>query len=476
MAVMRPADVVEMAHGYMPSFLRQREKANALDVWARGKQHEHPSELYMPDEVERSTGSEYLDLAGRAPAPWLPLIVTSLLQTIHLQGVRREGVDGNLRSWTTWQENRFDAKQIQLYRSVFDHGLAFVEAWPGQTRFSSERTAIWRPLSARKMAAFFREHGEEYPEVTIEAEPYEAKDAYGNIEHGWQVQVLDEQAKHYLSCKSDGLELKEWTYISYDEHNLGFVPVIQYDFQTDLDGRTMGQIEPFIPLARRIDQDTFDRLIVQRFGAWKVRYIAGLMRPEGMDDATYRAELARLRVGDFLVGESADTKFGTLEETQLAGFIAAGDSDLRTLSATSQTPPHHMLGLSSNMQAESLAAAEGGLQRKSIMTKTGFGERHEQLFRTSAWIRGDRQEANAFDMQVRWRDMELRSLSQAADAFGKLATQVGVPQEMLFEMIPNWTDQDVARAKQLVESGAVDRLIAELEAQANVRQPQVAAR
>jgi hypothetical protein len=93
------------------------------------------------------------------------------------------------------------------------------------------------------------------------------------------------------------------------------------------------------------------------------------------------------------------------------------------------------------------------------MVKTGMGEMIEKLGRTSAFINGDLDEARAFDMQTRWRDHEVRSMSQAADALGKYATQVGVPMEMLFEMVPGWTDMDVKRALELVESGKADAIM-----------------
>ena len=54
------------------------------------------------------------------------------------------------------------------------------------------------------------------------------------------------------------------------------------------------------------------------------------------------------------------------------------------------------------------------------------------------------------------------SMSQAAGGLGKLAVQVGVPLEMLWERIPGWTDTDVERAKELVESGELEKLLAEL--------------
>lgn len=71
-----------------------------------------------------------------------------------------------------------------------------------------------------------------------------------------------------------------------------------------------------------------------------------------------------------------------------------------------------------------------------------------------------------FGMQTRWRDMEGGMLSQAADAMSKLATQVGVPHQMLWEKyLPNWTDTDTARALDLIGSGAVDDLFDRILAQ-----------
>lgn len=458
---MRPDGVISLAHTYFPAFLRQKEHADMLDPWGRGMQD--PADLNVPGQTATS---EYEDRADMARSPWLSLIITSLAQTIFLEGVRMPGESKNLESWRAWQENDFDEKQIPLYRAAFTHGTAAVVALPGRNRLTGDKTVLWTPRSARKMAVFFSDDDPEWPQLAIYADEQNLQGSFGNIEGGFAVRIYDDMAVHYLECKGNGLDLKDWTYITYDLHEVGLCPVVEYPNQTDLDGNAMGEVEPLIPLARRIDQDVFDRLIVQRYGAWKVRYVTGLVRPQGVTDEQYLATLKKLSVGDFLASDNKDTKFGQLDEMDLDRLIKAGDADLRTLSAVSQTPPHHMLGLSSNMQAESLAAATAGLTAKSHDRKTVFSTRHERLMRLTAKIMGNQTEMRAFDMQVRWKDMETRSLSQAADALGKLSTQVGVPQEMIFEMIPNWNDSDVQRALRLVQSGAVDKLMAELAAQA----------
>lgn len=459
--VMKKDAVRGLAHESMPSFLRQRERTLYLDKWYRGQPIEGEGP-YRPRHAE--INDEYVDLAERSPTPWLRLVVGSTAQAIFLEGVRASGSSENLEAWSTWQENGMDAKQGSLYRAVLAHGLAYATALPGESRFGGGRTARYRAFSAKTFAAFYDyDEDEDYPVFGMHCEPYATKTPTG-IEEGFLVRLIDEDAIHYLECRGEGTDLKDWRYISYDEHGLRVAPIVRYHNLLDLEGQSVGEVEPLIPLAKRIDQDTFDRLIVQRFGAWKVRYIAGMAKPTTEQQATLQA--MRLQVQDILISTNDQTKFGTLEETQLAGFIAARDADIRDFAAISQTPPHYLLGSLINLSAEALAAAEASLMRKITERKIGFGESHEHLMRLGAFIKGNTTEARAFDLEVRWRDMESRSMAQAADALGKLVTMVGVPPEMAFEMVPTWTDTDVARAKELVESGRIDALIATLEGQA----------
>ena len=200
---------------------------------------------------------------------------------------------------------------------------------------------------------------------------------------------------------------------------------------------------------------------MQRFASWVVRTISGMAEPKDAADA--EATKLRLKVEDILVADSPDTKFGSLPATPLDGFIKAHEDDIKALAAVSQTPPHHLLGQMANLSAEALAAAEASLTRKVEERRTMLGESWEQLLRLAAHVTGDEEAAGDFASQVRWRDTESRSLAQAADALGKLATMLGVPVEMLWEQIPGWTQQDVDRAKGLRTAGTpVDRIVAEL--------------
>lgn len=443
---------IAMAHRYFPSVLRQREEVEKLDKWHRGEQE---GTLWMPNEAS----DEYKGLGQVSTNSWASLIVTSVVQNAELTGMRMPDSEENLTGWQTWQQNRMDAKQPRLYRASCAHGLAFVWAERSTNPVDGSPMSRFHLESAKNMAAFYMADDDEWPMFMLLIE--ERTDALGVVQ-GWTVWLFDEVKIYTLQIKGmDGMDLKDWSYVDDRDHGATVCPGVMYAPNIDIDGRANSDLQGFIPLLSRLDQDTFDRLIVQRFGAWKVRWISGMTKPESADMA--EAQKLKLRVESLLIAEDHEARFGTLDATDLAGFIAARDSDLRDLSALSQTPPHHMLGLSSNLQAESLAAAESGLQRKSREHRMSWGESHEQLFRLDAILRGDVREAMAYEMQAKWRDTESRSLEQAAMALGMLATNLKVPVEMLWERIPGWTDSDVKRAKELLGSGVVDTLLAEME-------------
>jgi hypothetical protein len=451
---MSAANVVDMAHAHMPSFLRQRERVEVLDKWHRNEQD---PQVFKP----RGTEAEYEELMGKSPTPWAATIVTAVVQNAEFLGPRLPTRDGDKEptAWASWQRNRMDSRQAALYRASCAHGAAFVLGEAGTDRMTGGPMTVMKTVSALRMAAFYDDDDEEWPTFALLCDPW-----YSDLgpQKGWYVKVIDEDAIHYLTCIDDGTLLGQWEYISYTKHNAKVTPVVRYAPNLDIDGRASSDFAPLLPLLARVDQDTFDRLIVQRFGAWKVRYIAGMVAPTAKSDA--EAEKLRLRIESILIAEDKDTKFGTLDATDLAGFIAAHDADLRDLSATSQTPPHHMLGLSSNLQAESLAAAEAGLQRKSREHRISWGESHEQLYRLDGQIKGDRAQAEAFEAESRWRDTESRSMEQAAMSLGMLATNLKVPVEMLWERIPGWSDGDVKRAMRLVKEGTgIDAMLGELE-------------
>lgn len=428
----------------------ERRNLDRIDAWARWD-HE------APHQPKHAT-NEYKELAARSQAPWGDLIVGSVAQTLFVEGYRTPTGEGDLAAWLIWQANGFDARQIAIHRAALTYGLAYATCIPGRGLTGASMPKM-RGVSPREMIAVYDDVADdEWPVYALKV---------AKRRSGWKLTLMDDQEFREYTVEHLGDKLPEPV---VQTHGVGVTPVVRYANRFDLEGRSAGEVEPFINVLGRIDQTTFDRLVVQRFASWIVRTIAGMSVAEsvgstvGADSTLTDAEKAqtvkmRLAVEDMLIAEDPDTKFGHLPASPLDGFIEAHDADLRVLAAVSQSPAHELLGTMANLSAEALAAARASQTAKSDERKHEFGESHEQLLRLASFVAGDPDGAQEFAAEVRWKDTEIRSMAQAADALGKMAQMLHVPVELLWEKIPGWTAQDVERAKAMVKESGIEALM-----------------
>lgn len=428
-----------------PAFVAERERLDALDRWYRWD-HDDPISA-------RQATREHNELAKRSQTPLGNLVVTAVAQELYVEGYRRADAPEDKEPWRIWQVNGMDARQIRLHRAALAYGEAHALVLPGMTSLGESIPRI-RPLSPRRAIAFWDDPADDdWPMFLMRCDPARVRS-----DRGWSILLYDDSAEYRYQAGVDGSKL---TFIEERRHDVGVCPSVRYANQLDLEGRTPGEVEPFVPLFGRIDQTTFDRLLVQRYASWKVRTIAGMTKPDTDEEANRTA--MNLKIEDLLISDNPETRFGTLDETSPDGFINSTKFDLQVLSAVSQTPSYELLGDLINLSAEALVAARASLARKADERRHSFGKSHEQTLRLASRIMGDLDAAADWSAQVMWKDTEGRSLGQAADALGKLAQMLGVPVEMLWEKIPGWTQTDVDRAKDMVAAGdPVGQLVAEL--------------
>ena len=346
------------AHLHFPEFLRSRSNAVMLDAWMEGRQYDaedHEGNEIGKPYIPPAASTEYPDLAKRSTVPWAGLIVTSLAQTAYVDGIRAPKSNENMQAWETMERNSWSRRQIAIHRAAIGHGASYGVVLPGTDPLTGDKMALMRGKSSKRMAAFYDDEDDEWCLFALEGIYQPALQS--SDESGWYIRFYDETAVHYLWARGEGLDLADWEYISYEPHPFRVPPVARCVNRIDTEGNTIGEIAPVIPLLQSIDQDKFDRLIVQRFGAWKVRYIAGMARPTDQQQAAYQA--MKLKIEDLLISTNKDTKFGTLDATDLKGFIEAHDADLRVLSAITQTPPHHLLGRLRAERSEDVPPASG---------------------------------------------------------------------------------------------------------------------
>ena len=459
MTVLSPEQAKKLVKDQLfPQWEQEKKRLDHIDCWYRWEQE--------PIQLPARATSEHKRLAKLAQVPWLNLVVTATAQAMYVDGYRSsadpagptDDADPEKMSppWRAWLANAMDRRQIAVHRYMLAYGYSFVRVLPGVDPLTGQPQSVIRGVSPRKMFALWEDPAEDdWPTYTLQVVERKGHDE-------WLVKVLDDTAQHTLTVEESGTKV---TYMGVPEiHDAGVCPVVRYANMLDLDGRSPGEVEPLIPLAARINKTSYDRLLTQHFNSWKVRTISGLQEPESSEDAQ-RTKLM-LRQDDLLVAEDPDTKFGVLDETPLDGFISAHRADVETLAAVSQTPTHELTGQMANLSAEALAAARASLNQKVTERQKSAGASHAQMLRLAMALEGDEEYSADPSGRVTWQDMEIRSMSQAADALGKMALQLGVPPTALWQRVPGVEKTDVAEWIRLAEEGdPITRMQQELERQ-----------
>jgi hypothetical protein len=452
--MLSPEAAIARTKDLFPRWEKERDRLDHIDRWYRWHQ-ERP-------HIPKASTNELRKLAELSKVPWLSLVVTTVAQSMYVDGYRSRlddpgDTEVDPRSpWHIWLGNGMDQRQIAVHRAALAYGYSFVSVMPG-VNFLGESEPVIRGISPRKMYAVWDDPAsDDWPVAALKVE----KSA-----NEYVIKLYDDTAVYELIGDANGAE---FTYVGEAVHDTGVTPIVRYCNELDLDGRTPGEVEPHIELARKINKTAYDRLVTQHYSSWKVRTIAGLAEPD--DDETKARKKLELRQDDLLVAEDPDTKFGTLDETPLNGFIDAWRSDIEALAAVSQTPTHELTGQLANLSAEALAAARAALTQKVTERQKSFGRSHAQALRLAALLNGNDDYARDVTGRVTWQDMEIRSISQAVDALGKAAQMLGIPVKALWGRIPGVERSDVEEwAQMAMEGDPIMQMRWELEAQAKAQ-------
>jgi len=433
--MMQRQAVVELVRDSLfPKWQEEKDRLDRIDRWYR----------WQADEIKlpRRATPELRRLAEMSKVPWLGLVVSSASQCMYVDGYRtpldHTDVDTKMSPpWKTWHANGMDQRQIAVHRAALAYGYSFVKVLPGQDH--EGKRSVLRGVSPRRAFAVYADPAEDdWPMYAIQVE----KAPKG----GHLIKFYDDADLHYVSIDSVGAK-PEW--IDVETHDAGVCPFVRFANMLDLDGRCDGEVEPFIPAAARINKTSFDRMLTQHFSSWKIRTVAGMAQPDD-EEAANRKKL-ELRQDDLLVAEDPDTRFGTLDETPLNGFIDSWRSDIEALAAVTQTPTHALTGQLINLSAEALAASRAGLTQKVTERQKSFGKSHVQTLRLAAQLEGRDEYAQDVFGRVTWQDMEIRSIAQAVDALGKAAQMLMIPPKALWGRIPGVEKSDVDEWEKMAE-------------------------
>ncbi|MFB9661589.1 phage portal protein [Glycomyces mayteni] len=405
---------------------------------------------YTPTE----SSSEYKALADRAITNMVPLIISNIAQLLYVEGYipsKSKELGQNSKSFDEdWNRNRMQIRQRQLIRGALRYGVAYSV----QYKDDEDKPAVRLVSPSKMMAGFADPANDERPAFALErigtrktTEKYILWRHDGTYRDLSRTEVKGRDGKTRWVWNKPG---------DPTESGLPHCAVIRHTYDLDIDGRYVGEIRPIVTLQDRLNQTVMDRLLVQTYGSFKIRYATGI----AIDSEEDRIRMSKSRM---LIGEIADAKFGSLPETPLDGFIKSVGVDQETISAISSIPPHYLTGELNNLGAEAIAEARAAMEAKAKEIKDALAEGIKMIMRDLAYLRGDMEDAEDYGASVVWHDAQNRSLSQVADALGKLATMLKVPVQELWSKIPGVTRGDVRRWTKALEKNQMAAMAFEAE-------------
>jgi hypothetical protein len=411
---------------------------------------------YMPREHR----AEYEIMAMRSVTNLLPRVSDTFVKLLFLDGYADTGAKDNSPAWDYWQANKLDARQTITHRGAIEYGASYVLVLPG------DKSPVIRPLDPLRSMAWYEDEDDEWPQYGLR---HRGKDSTGAAI--WE--LIDDVAV-YTVVGTDGA----YRLVSTEEHGLGVTPMVR--FRDRLDGKPTGIIKPLIIVQDRVNDTVFALTMAMHFAAFRQRWATGLAipvdenttisipnpsyDPNGSTDPevnpatidvpnpnygqpieTFQAAVDRLWVTD-----QQTATFGEFNQTHVDGHLSALDAAIETLATLGQLPSGTLKGNLINVSAEALASLYDVTKRQGDVYKLLFGEAWEQVFALAAVAAGDEPDDGA---QVRWRDTDARSFAAVVDALGKMVQMLDVPHEAAWEMIPEVTDQDIARWRKMDQNG-----------------------
>ena len=406
----------------LPAWGSELPGLNRIDRWTRWDP--------KPIRLKGTSTWEHRMLRDMGITPWLGLVVTSVGQTLYLEGVEKPGSEGDRSTtsdlWLPWLRSGMPRKQIALHRGALAYGSSYasVRAVESGTNDVQARIDCYSPRES--IAVYEDPEADEFPQLFMRkrqlskaADQLDVWDAF-NVwtwrREGGSYEFV--QVVPHLGMSPDGEPV---------------CPVVRFTNQMDLEGRTPGEVEPFIPLAARLNKDNYDRLLAQHFNSWKVRTATGLDMTE-LNQKQRDDKKVELRQNDMLAGGDG-VKFGTLPETDLQNFSTAKRDDIEELAGVSQTPVT-AFGKMVNVGDAGIEESRAGFYAKRNERRKSFGVSHMMLLRLCSSIEGRYEDAADFTLAPMWEDTDTRTLSQAVDALGKASQLLGVPQQLLWDLIP----------------------------------------
>lgn len=385
--------------------------------------------------------------------------------------------------WTDWSVNDMDAQQSQGFLTTRIARRSFISTWgdpdgnPVHTwdhplfceiEYDDENPRI-RKASLRT----WRDDTHEYATLTTAAYVWKwiRKASRDNIS-GRPKTELDRWTMGGWGWTAREIPGEVWP----ADNPIGVVPMVEVMNRPMLRGEPLTDIGGVAAMQDAINLLWAYLFTAADFASMPARVVLGMEPPKIpiLDKDTGEVvgeqnikidDLARGRML-FLTGQGGS--IAQWDAAKLDVFTDVMGVAVSHIAAQTRTPGHYLaLGTTSNLSADALRMNEVGLSQKVRETHLYCTAPIRETFRLSALVRGNPGVAEAARSgHVAWRDPEIRSDAQLADAFGKDIT-AGWPFEWLAQHRRGLSPEEIADVMAMKEREAARGLAAIQDAAAS---------
>lgn len=223
---------------------------------------------------------------------------------------------------------------------------------------------------------------------------------------------------------------------------LGLVPVVEISNRPTLSGDPVSEIRGVKPMQDAINLLWAYLFLAADYASMPARVALGTAPPKipildktGKVIGDRPVEMKDLQEKRLLYLSGENAKIDSWPAAALNVFTDTIEIGVGHIAAQTRTPPHYLVankGLS-NLSGDALTAAEIGLVQKSNEFITFTNPAIREILRLVALVKNEKGLAGKAQLAtIVWKDREIRSQSQLADALVK-KRQIGYPFEFLLE-------------------------------------------
>jgi hypothetical protein len=365
----------------------------------------------LPDSEERSR--KFRRIAGLATTNLTGLAVEATAERMSVEGIRiGDEPDSDKDVWDNiWQRSDFDEGSQEAITSALVYSRSFVSVEPpsssdGMARLHYEDPrqvvlATWPDGSRRAALKMFTD---EWTGTT-----------FGTLYTPGFVIKMERagtpgMARDYWVLRDLGRES------AVLRNPLGEVPF--FELQNRLTGSVRSEVAPLVIPQLRLNQVVFNTDAVAEYGAFRQKWATGIEVPRDPDTNKPVAPFDT-NVSKLFVAEDGGAKFGDFNATDMDPYIKLGQDVAAHIARLSRVPITYFLSNVANLSADALALLVSGLVLKCQRRVKGYEPALEGAVRLALRTMDDPR-ANAANIEIKWAEMETRSMAQAADAAVKL--------------------------------------------------------